>query len=158
MRQVLVGLRKDHSSSVMSKHPCRRVFTAMKLLAEYDFERPGDDRKCTEVEDLVMQGTQRDAVWYDVGASGLKPLDMGGFEPDRLSAEPQIVATDTATILVGEQDPLAEGRAASAELNALSRWAKADALDTAGAPTHLTELCAARQVKYMRGVGGEAGV
>lgn len=61
------------------------------------------NREGTEVEDLVMEGTERYAVRRDVGASGLAPADVGSLEPDRSIAESKVQPTYGTTVLVSHQ-------------------------------------------------------
>ena len=61
------------------------------------------DRECTQIERLVVQGAQRQAVRFLVGTTRLMPLDVGRLEPDLHVAEPQIMAAHCAAILVRAQ-------------------------------------------------------
>ena len=75
----------------------------MEVAAEHDLVVLRQHGERAQVEDLVVQRAQREAVRHHVRPVGLEPLDVRGFEPDRMAAHAQVVAADAAAVLVGEQ-------------------------------------------------------
>lgn len=67
-----------------------------------------------QVEDLVVQRAEREAVGHHVRPAGLEPLDVRRFEADDVRAQAQVVPAHAAAVLVGEQHLLAEGGIAAA--------------------------------------------
>jgi hypothetical protein len=66
----------------------------------------------TQVERLVVQHAQGQAVALLVGAVGLVPADVGRVQGDGHRAQPHVEAAHGAAVLVGRQHPLAELRVA----------------------------------------------
>ena len=58
----------------------------------------------TPIEELVMQGTERECVVEFCGFVCLPPADVSGFQPDGLQLDPTVVATDGTPVLVGAED------------------------------------------------------
>jgi hypothetical protein len=52
----------------------------VEVAAEHDLVIPRQHGEHAEVEDLVVQRTQREAVWHHVPPARLEPLDVRGFE------------------------------------------------------------------------------
>ena len=88
--------------------------------AEHDLVVPRQHGERAEVEDLVVQRAQREAVRHHVRPARLEPLDVRGFQPDRVAAHAQVVPADAAAVFVGEQHLLPE-RGIAAALRLLGR-------------------------------------
>ena len=56
------------------------VIAAHQVAAEHDLVVRGQHGERAEVEDLVVEGTQREAVLHHVRPARLEPLDVRGFE------------------------------------------------------------------------------
>lgn len=106
--QILTALRQYQSGPVMRQHPRGRIVTSVEMLTERNLIRVGQDGERAKIKYLVVQRAQGNAVWHDVRAVGLEPFDVRGFQADDLPAEPQIVTTDAAAVLVGQQHFFAE--------------------------------------------------
>ena len=116
LRQVFPALRQYQTCAVVGQHFSGRIITTVEMLAEDHLVAVGQNRECAQIEYLVMQRTQGKPIGHNVRSLCLKPFDMSGLETDGLPAEAKIVAADTATILVGEQNLFAKGRIAAPNL------------------------------------------
>ncbi len=117
MRQALPALRLDQAGAVVGQQLRFGVVAAHQVAAEHDLVVPRQHGERAEVEDLVVEGTKREAVLHHVRPARLEPLDVRGFEADRMPAHAQVVPADAAAVFVGEQHFLPKrGIAAGAPL------------------------------------------
>ena len=92
--------------------PTYELFAAGHVLADDHRVLLRQDGEHAEVEELVMQRAQCESVRLDVGAAGLEPLDMRGFEPDDFASEAKVMPADATAVLVGEENARPERRVA----------------------------------------------
>ena len=90
------------------------VIAAHQVAAEHYLVAPRQHGERAEVEDLVVEGTKREAVRHHVRPARLEPLDVRSFEADRVAAHAQVVPADAAAVFVGEQNLLPERGIAAA--------------------------------------------
>ena len=111
-RQGGGALGADQAGAVVGQHPASRLFAAGHVLADDHRVLLRQDGEHAEVEELVMQRAQCESVRLDVGAAGLEPLDMRGFEPDDFASEAKVMPADATAVLVGEENARPERRVA----------------------------------------------
>src|SRR5450759_4108601 len=84
MRKAFLALRLNQAGAVMSQQLRFSVVAAHQVAAEHDLVVPRQHGERAEVEDLVVEGTKREAVLHHVRPAGLEPLDVRGFEAQTL--------------------------------------------------------------------------
>ena len=80
LRQAFPALRLNQTGAVVGEQLRFRVAAAHQMAAEHDLVVFRQHRERAEVEDLVMEGTKREAVLHHVRPARLEPLDVRGFE------------------------------------------------------------------------------
>ena len=85
MRQAFPALRLNQAGAVVGEQLRLGVVPAHQVTAEHDLVVPRQHGERAEVEDLVVQRAQREAVLHHVRPVGLEPLDVRGFQPDRVA-------------------------------------------------------------------------
>ena len=84
VRQAFPALRLDQSGAVVGQQFRFGVVAAHQVAAEHDLVVPRQHGERAEVEDLVVEGTKREAVLNHVRPARLEPLDVRGLpaKPD----------------------------------------------------------------------------
>ena len=80
---------------------------AVRLVGD-EQDTPSRDREGAQVERLVVQDAESQAIVFGLRAARLVPANVSGVQGDRHRAEPDVEAADGAAVLVGFQHPLAE--------------------------------------------------
>jgi hypothetical protein len=89
LRQALPALRLNQAGAVVGQQLRLGVVAAHQVAAEHDLVVPRQHGERAEVEDLVVEGTKREAVLHHVRPAGLEPLDVRGFQSDGVTAHAQ---------------------------------------------------------------------
>ena len=110
-------MRRQHRLSMVPQLPSRATVCRQGVAAEDHAVLVRLDGEDAQVEQLVVQSTQRQPIGLDVRPANVMPLDVCRFKPGRHMTDAQVKATDTAAPLVGAHDLLPERRVtASAHL------------------------------------------
>lgn len=81
-------------------------------------ESPG-----ASVQQLVMEHTKRNAIFFDVRATSLVPFHMGGFQAYRSAVELDVVAAYGATVRIRAENAIPKFRIAGRLFGAMG-WPK----------------------------------
>lgn len=88
-RMMFLSHGRVQLSAVMSEQDFVEALASVRLLRN-EHATIVAQRERADVEELVMQTAQRDAVLDDVRAARLMPLDVRSFKADRHVADAQI--------------------------------------------------------------------
>ena len=69
---------------MIRQHLVLSLWTSHQTLTDHHHVSNWQYHESTEIEKLVMQGTEREAVRLHVRPARLEPFDVGGFQPYRL--------------------------------------------------------------------------
>jgi len=78
MRQAFPALRLNQAGAVVREQLRFGVIGTHQVAAEHDLVVPRQHGERAEVEDLVVQRAQREAVRHHVRPAGLESLDVRG--------------------------------------------------------------------------------
>ena len=101
-------LRRVDRSSVKLQLTFDTTATADRMLAEDHAVFRRFEREHAQVEELVVQRAQRQAVGLDVRPTDVMPLDVRGLQARRRVSDAQVEPADAAPLLIGTQNPLAK--------------------------------------------------
>ena len=100
----------------MDRPPMELQFTfhapasADRMLAEDHSVRSRFDREGAQVQQLVVQRAQSQAVLLDVRSADVVPLDVGSLQPCGREPDAHVEPADAAPVLVGPQHTAAKAR------------------------------------------------
>lgn len=105
-----VMFRSDRRVQPTAVMPQQRVFELLGAVRFFgDQHAPFiAERESADIEELVMQATQRDTVFDHIWAFELKPFDVRGFEADRAVADAHVEVAQRAAVLIRPEHVVAK--------------------------------------------------